>query len=618
MFVIAFLFMVPISQAQKAGLTITLNPIINNTITTVINNNTYSGGGPVLTGGEPFLYNDSASIYFDSSYGNATYIQRSEWVNCSAGQFVNALGSCSTPSGSGNVSGAGNPSMLAVWGAGGYLGQNSTIFYSSTQTDSQITTANSSMAAYCAGIDIATNATLKNWVTGQNYLTAETNWNANYSLVYMASNPYGFYNSSNFLITDYYLKSNPYGYYNSTTIPSYYPYSNSYSYYNATTIPAYLTSESDPQVDILSAGKFCTTNGSVINCTADPPSVDLSSYYTKAQGNATYVKFSDWVNCTGGQFVNALGSCASPSGSGNITGDGEIGMIAVWRTTGYIGINSTSYYTSAQVDTLVTNTNTSMKGYVDGKFYLASNPSGYISSYTETDPYWSANYSGYNKANWDNAHLYVNNGTFYLATNPTGYITATTDTNTNTTMAAYVDGKIANENTTMKAYVDGRDTATNTSATQYAQQLDTATNNTMAAYCQGIDTITNTSLKAWVTGQNYYASSDPYGFYNSSDFLIADYYLKSNPYSYYNSTTIPGYYPYSNPYSYYNATTLPADDDTPDSDSEVPNDITIYGSQNITLTGTANITVSSAIYIGGATGWKIYVNGTGYLIAEDV
>ena len=104
-----------------------------------------------------------------------------------------------------------------------------------------------------------------------NYLL-KTEWNATNTSYYLASNPSnyidwskavngtlalassiptnnnqllngnGYYNSSNFVITDYYLKSNPYGYYNSTSfdINNYYLKSNPYSYYNVTTAPTYL------------------------------------------------------------------------------------------------------------------------------------------------------------------------------------------------------------------------------------------------------------------------------------------------------------------------------------------------------------------------------------------
>jgi len=120
-------------------------------------------------------------------------------------------------------------------------------YYTSAQTDTEIGNANTS---------------LYNWIVGKNYLTSFTEedpyWLANYSNFLTISSwndtglikdwnstgyiknwnlieldPYwsanqssysttadiiafGFYNSSDFVISDYYLKNNPFGYYNST------------------------------------------------------------------------------------------------------------------------------------------------------------------------------------------------------------------------------------------------------------------------------------------------------------------------------------------------------------------------------------------------------------------
>ena len=61
----------------------------------------------------------------------------------------------------------------------------------------------------------------------------------------------------------------------------------------------------------------------------------------------------------------------------------------------------------------------------------------------------------------------------------------------------------------------------------------------------------------WTGNQSsYYLKSNPFGFYNSTDFSIANYYLKSNPYGFYNSTdfSIANYYLKSNPFGFYNST----------------------------------------------------------------
>jgi len=61
-------------------------------------------------------------------------------------------------------------------------------------------------------------------------------WTANQSLVYLKSNPFGFYNSSDFSITDYYLKNNPFGFFNSSafSISDYYLKNNPFGFYNST------------------------------------------------------------------------------------------------------------------------------------------------------------------------------------------------------------------------------------------------------------------------------------------------------------------------------------------------------------------------------------------------
>lgn len=101
-----------------------------------------------------------------------------------------------------------------------------------------------------------------------------------------------------------------------------------------------ITTETDPKVATLTANKWCIANstGTGINCTADTPSTDLSSYYTKTQGNSTYLKYSEVVNCTGSQVLQTYGTCITPSGSGNISGAGSSGQLAQWSATaGYIG-----------------------------------------------------------------------------------------------------------------------------------------------------------------------------------------------------------------------------------------------------------------------------------------
>ena len=60
-------------------------------------------------------------------------------------------------------------------------------------------------------------------------------------------------------------------------------------------IYGYITSESDPQVGSLTSGKWCTSDGSQVNCTSDTPSAGVTSINTNMTGN---------VNITGGSGIN--------------------------------------------------------------------------------------------------------------------------------------------------------------------------------------------------------------------------------------------------------------------------------------------------------------------------
>ena len=76
----------------------------------------------------------------------------------------------------------------------------------------------------------ASNTTLYNWVVAQAYTTdgmswinatngtlfLTSDWNATNTSYYLVTNPFSYYNATDFSISDYYLKSNPFGFYNST------------------------------------------------------------------------------------------------------------------------------------------------------------------------------------------------------------------------------------------------------------------------------------------------------------------------------------------------------------------------------------------------------------------
>ena len=118
-------------------------------------------------------------------------------------------------------------------------------------------------------------------------------------------------------------------------------------------------------------------------------------------------------------------------------------------------------------------------------YYLASNPDSYISSYTETDPFWSANYTSY---------------------------TATVDL-----VTALGNWTLDKPDYASLAVLN------NGSYTNYDW------NSTGLIINWSVDTSTFATLSEILA----------FNYYNSTDFSISDYYLQSNPLGYYNSTTLP-------------------------------------------------------------------------------
>ena len=97
------------------------------------------------------------------------------------------------------------------------------------------------------------------------------------------------------------------------------------------------TSETDPQVGTLGAsGKWCTTNGTVINCTADAPSGGVSSV-SNSNGTLT-------ISPTTGAVVASLNlgkantwtAVQTFSSNTNFPGSG------IWNTSGNVGIGTTA------------------------------------------------------------------------------------------------------------------------------------------------------------------------------------------------------------------------------------------------------------------------------------
>ena len=123
----------------------------------------------------------------------------------------------------------------------------------------------------------------------------------------------GYYNSSDFVISDYYLKSNPFGFYNSSTIPS------------------YILSSNEANLNVNSSVYWNNINS-----------------FSGLNNQIT----SKWANITDAPTI--LSFFTNDLGIGNWT------------------LDKVNYYTSTQTDTQITNSNTSMKNYVDGTFVTNS------------------------------------------------------------------------------------------------------------------------------------------------------------------------------------------------------------------------------------------------------
>jgi len=140
-----------------------------------------------------------------------------------------------------------------------------------------------------------------------------------------------------------------------------------------------------------------------------------------------------------------------------------------------------------------------------------------------------AGYNYYNLTNFDISDYYtktqINDFGFYNITNAPTYINDTfagnySDFLTHVTWANAINGTLLSQ----------ADWDTNYTANNDLWLADTDT--FVGNYSDFLDKIT------WANAINgtLYSSTNPFNFYNSTDFNITDYYEKSNPYSFYNST----------------------------------------------------------------------------------
>jgi hypothetical protein len=176
---------------------------------------------------------------------------------------------------------------------------------------------------------------------------------------YLATNPFGFYNSTSFNINDYYPLSNPYGYYNSTNPPP----SSGVDWADVVNGTVYLSSNPSGYIDWSKA-----INGTLY--LASNPSGYISSESLWNANYSTYLTKPTWANVMNGTVTSGLISWSN----------------AVNGTLMSQATFNTNYSTNDAAYRDITNTS----------YYLATNPFGFYNS-TNPSPEtkWNANYSTY-------------------------------------------------------------------------------------------------------------------------------------------------------------------------------------------------------------------------------
>ena len=270
-------------------------------------------------------------------------------------------------------------------------------YYSITQVNTNISSQNTSMGNYVDGQDTTFNNSISSWVdllfprtselvglignwtadktsysttTQANLLYSpidEPLWTANQSAYSTTADivAFGYYNSTDFVITDYFTKAQVlnFGYYNSTDF----------------SIADYFTS-----AEVLAFNYYNSTDFNINDYTTTATLLGYNYY------NSTDFSISDYYLQS-----NPLGYYNSTT----IPVDVE----TLWNAN----------YSAVELGRLLATNNT---------YYLASNPSLFIDwdtasngtlVITEIDPHWSANYSGV-----EIGRLLATNGTYYLASNP--------------------------------------------------------------------------------------------------------------------------------------------------------------------------------------------------------
>jgi len=245
-----------------------------------------------------------------------------------------------------------------------YLKSNPNSYYNSTSltTNSQLLNGNTYYNSSNFVIsDYATNTkvdSLGNWSSDKSSYSTTTQAN---SLYYGISNPNSYYNSTSLTTNSQLLNGNTY--YNSSNfvISDYYLASNPNSFYNSTSIPSYILTANEASLNVNSSTYWNNINS-----------------FSGLNNQIT----SKWANIT--NAPTTLSFFTNDLGIGNWT------------------LDKPNYYTSTQTDTQITDSNTSMKNYVDGTFLTNSGDNA-------TGQY---NFNG----GWTSNGLSVINGDLYAQT----------------------------------------------------------------------------------------------------------------------------------------------------------------------------------------------------------
>ena len=224
----------------------------------------------------------------------------------------------------------------------------------------------------------------------------------------------------------------------------------------------------------------------------------------------------------------------SYNSTGLIQNWNSTGYIRNWSTSSYVETDpywsgNFSLYNSSWSSTY----NSTYDGYNSTGLIKDWNATGYIknwstSSYVETDPYWSGNSSLYNSS-WSSTYNSTYNA--YNSTgliqdwNSTGYI-KNWSTSSYTETDPYWSGNFSLYNSSWSSTYNST-----YNAWAYNQTIPAINRILGFNYYNSTDFDFNNYLNL--------STLLSFNYYNSTDFSIMDYYLNSNPFGFYNSTTLP-------------------------------------------------------------------------------